>query len=211
VKTSLPVGEVEPWAGLQVAPEVGAAPEVIGRYAACVGALAAEHARRCGREAAGPLIRGGKPARRARAASDFVRLAVLNVLLLAAFVVSAFAVRSARLHAVTVAMERARPLLAELAPLEEEVRILQAESELLAPKIDLMLAIARALPPGMEVAELRIDRKGHVVIRGTTPSVEAVSKAVAALEAGGELADPRFQRVEPAKQGKTFQIECTVR
>ena len=99
----------------------------------------------------------------------------------------------------------------ELAPLEEEVRILQAESKGHAPKLDLLLAVARALPKGIEVSELRIDRKGNVTIRGTTPSVEAVSKAVDALEDAEEFADPRFGRVEPAKSGKTFQINCTVR
>jgi hypothetical protein len=210
-EASLPVRDVGAWPGLNVAAEAGAASDVLGSHAACVGALAAEHERRCGRQSAGPLLRGGKPKEREQAAASLARLIALNVLLLVALIASAFAVRSARLRAVNEATERAKPLLAGLTPLEEEVRVLQSERELLTPKLDLLLAVARALPKRVEVSELRIDRKGHVAIHGTTPSVEAVSQAVAALGASEEFADPSIDRVEPTKRGMTFHIDCTVR
>ena len=207
----LPVRELAPGPGLQVAPKAGDPADVLWRYPACVGALIAEHERRRGNRAAAPLLRGARPKRRLRAPAGVARLAVLNAVMCVALIASAFAVRHVRLRVVNAALTRAEPALAELAPLEDEVRVLQEEAACRTSQLDLLLAVAQALPEGVGVSELRSDRKGHVSIRGTAQSVEVVSKAVAALEADGRFSDTRFDRTEAAKQGKAFQIDFSVR
>lgn len=185
--------------------------EAFIRFASCVGALVATQRRLCDQRTAAPALRVSGRRRAEPALFRVVGLAALIAVLLVAVVASAFGLRGARLHAATVAVAEANSVLRQAELLEEEVGILRHENERRRSTLDLLLALTEALPKGVMVKDLTIDPKGKVTIHGRAPSVEAASKAVAALVDSGSFANAQLGRSEHEREGFMFQITCVVR
>lgn len=131
------------------------------------------------------------------------------MVLLVAFVALCFAVRKARLRSAAGAVKEGRALLQDIERLGEEVEILKVESVRRRRIIDLVLAIAEALPKGIVLSGLGIDAKGGVTMQGKAPSYEAVWQAKEALGGSAEFTDVVGQ-ASKEKQGFMFRMSCKV-
>ena len=94
--------------------------------------------------------------------------------------------------------------------LQEEVAVLERESERQRSVLDLLLVVTDVLPEGMELSDLRIDGQGVVGLSGRAPSVEVVSAAVSALEQRPEFEAASLLRASQEKEGLMFKIACRV-
>ena len=209
--TELSVEMPRPPEWLHFGEEAGEPEEVLGRFAPCVGALVAAHRRSRKEELAAPPLRlAGRhvyePAVRRR-----VALVSLSILLAIALVAGSFGVRLKKLDTATRAVRKAQNFLQHTERLEEQVSILQRESDIQRPAIDVLLAVAEALPQGVIVGYLDIGARGNVSIRGSAPSVEVVAQAVSALVKTGKFAETRMGRAAQEKDKVLFHITCTVR
>jgi hypothetical protein len=192
-------------------PPDGVRQEDFGHLAACIGALIAAGRRAAGGAVAAPLLRG-RPAPRSRSATyRRAALASLCVLLAGLAVASAFWLRVVELRALTKAAQEARPDLLAAERLQEEVAVLERESEQQRSVLDLLLAVTDVLPEGIELSELRIDGQGAVGLSGRAPSVEVASAAVSALGQRPEFEAASLVRASQEKEGLMFKIACRVR
>jgi len=181
-------------------------------FASCLGAALAAHKRLHGNPTAAPAL----PRRRTALAEFRWRrrfiLIGANVLLLAALIAGSFGVRATTLAAASRLIDDVQPYLADLEQLEEEVRILQTESAEKRPILDLFLALADVLPPGVADATLKVDSGGRVTISGKTPNVELVDdKAISAMEASPVFLNPVFLGTTQEKEGLVFRMTCEIR
>ena len=135
----------------------------------------------------------------------------INVVLVIALVAAGFGVRLKKLDTATRAVRKAQTILQHAELLEEEVGILQRESEIQRPAVDVLLAVAEALPQGVLVGDLDIDSRGNVTLVGNAPSIEVASQAASALERTGKFADMRLGPYAQEKGKIVFRITCTVR
>ncbi|MCC6697304.1 MAG: PilN domain-containing protein [Candidatus Hydrogenedentes bacterium] len=205
-----PVRSIAPSGLVRMAqPELTEA-ELIASYPVCLGTLLATRKRWRGERSVSPAFR--KERRGIRVAEWRTRvgtLAVLNVLLLVALGASVFGVRAVQQHADERLMQESRPLLGGLEGLQEELQILQFEKKGNRSIVDVMAALADALPPEIQVESLSIDPKGKVTFFGKADSVDVASeKVIAALKASKAFVNPQFNGATREKEKFTFQITC---
>ena len=179
-------------------------------YAVCVGAWEAARRRRSGGgSAACPMrIPVQPPSVKPVVVRGILGAGVL-VLLLAVLWMT-HTVRSTRLRAAREAVSKARPGLAFVDELDEEVQVLQYENGRYRSTLDLLLALVDAMPNGTVLREVGIDAKGNVTISGKVQSVEAAAKAAVALVESGLFEDARPDRCAQEKEGLMFKISCSV-
>jgi len=191
--------------------EAGALREDFGAYAVCIGAVLAAHMRERGGQAAGPALRSYADGRQGRKLRRLVALGALNIVLVVALIVAAFALRRARLRAVRAEAERARAALQDYDVLAEEVAILQAEGKEHRSTLDIVYAITEALPKAVQLTDVQIAPRGEIAVQGTGPSVEALSEAAARLEESDRFEEASLERVSSGERGMTFRMNCTLR
>ena len=184
---------------------------MFGRFTCCVGALIAAHRRLRDEQVAGPPLRLARAQVRKPALYRRVGLVAASVVLLVALIAVGFGVRTRKLRAVTQGIMDTQSFLQGAEPLEEEVGILQRESDRHRSALDLLLALSEALPKGVLMGDLNIDSAGNVTIVGRAPSVEVASKAASALAGTGKFAEARLWRASKEKEGVIFRITCVVR
>jgi hypothetical protein len=201
----------EPPDWLRVPDGAGAPKELLGRFASCVGALLAAHRRMRGEEPVAPPLRLPRTRFAGAAAHKRLGLAAASLFLIIALVVVSFGVRSAKLRAANRALEKAQSALADIEALEEEVKILRAESQRQRPAIDLLLALAQTMPDGILVGDLSIGSDGNVTIVGKAPSFEVASTTAEALSNSEQFADAKLQRASKENDDIMFRITCAVR
>jgi len=209
--SALPVEIPHPSDSVVISEAAGEPKRLLGQFAACIGALIAAHRRLCHKEVAAPPLRLARKHFRERIVCNRVALAAANVLLVLALIATSFGVRAARLRAATRAVKEVRPLLAGIEVLEEEIDILRFESRQERPAIDLLLALAEALPGGIVISDLTIDSRGKITIQGKAPSVEVASRAAAALSESELFSDAELSRTSKEKKEVVFRIVCVAR
>ena len=211
-RTDIPVETANPPEILRVADPKALQLADLMSFAACLGSVIAAHRRLHGDHTVAPALRRR---RTALAESRWRRRFVLigaNVLLFAALIAGAFAVRAATLRSATRLIDEVQPYLGDLERLEEEVKLLQMESAEKRPMLDVFLALAEVMPKGVAIATLKIDSKGRTTISGKTPTVELVSdNAISAMEASPLFLNPEFLGTTREKEGLTFRMTCQLR
>ena len=184
-------------------------------FTPCIGALITAHHRLRGEQSAAPPLRMFRPRLREPALYRRVGLAAMNVLLVIALIAAGFGVRSARLRAANRGVREAQSLRQGVELLEEEVEILRTESERQRPALDLLLALAEALPEGVTISELTIDSRDNVTIRGKAPSAEVALQAANALSTSRKFANAELKETKKGEKkeekGVMFRINCVVR
>jgi len=198
--------------GLDVARAAGDAGSVCRGFAACIGALIASHRRLCRQRCAAPLLRLPEGRRHRTALRGRIALLAANLVLVAALVTTSFGVRSATLSAARRTVKEGRTLFESVEKLQEEVKILEAESARRRSMLDVLLALGEALPNGVQVSDLDVDSKGNVTIKGKAPSIEAASRAESALSASETFAKAKLWQIsQEEKGGRAFRITCVLR
>ncbi|MFO7958390.1 MAG: PilN domain-containing protein [Candidatus Brocadiia bacterium] len=177
-------------------------------YATCAGALMALHNRSTGGSAASPALRRRQTRTGAGRWWSRVALAALDILLLVGLVAASFGVRSARLRTVRSELSEARGALEGFDVLEEEVQILEAEARVYRSTPETLRAVVEALPNGVTLTDLDVGSDNRVTVQGTTPSVEALSKAASKLETTGMFDELELERVSSGQGGMSFTIRC---
>ncbi len=186
--------------------------ELLEKFPACLGALIASQ-RRLLREAtvAPPLWRRRAVLREGRQCLQ-VALVAANVLLIVSLGAASFSVRRAKLAAATRIIDETRELVPDFERLKEEVQILESESQRQRSMLDVLLALAEALPKGIGLKSVKVDSKGKVDISGKTPSVEVASeKAIKAIEDSPMLTNPKWLGSTQEQGGISFTITCELR
>lgn len=179
-------------------------------FPACLGAVIALHRRARGERAmTPPLLCEAETSASSNLYGRRASLSVACGILCVMLVASAFAVRSARIAAADGALAELKPLSGALTRIQEETDILQYESRRQWPVIDMLEALATALPAEITVDTLTLSSDGKVSIKGKTKSVAAASEtAIAALEGSGLFAKCTFLGATEDKDKFAFQIAC---
>ncbi len=209
----MPVCELRPPLTVRVVKPGSTEESLLAEFPIALGVLVAIQRRAQGERSAAPTFRR----RRSRAlAIDWKArggtLVALNVLFLFLLLVSLFAIPSVQVSSADRLMQDSRPLLRRLEGLQEEVDILQYESKRQTSQLDVIRALAEALPSDVTVETFTVDSKGKVTIGGKAKSVELASDTVvAALEASNAFANPQFRGATREKEAFGFQITCELR
>ncbi len=208
---ALSVEMASPPESLSVSESVVRPDEAARGFAACIGALVSAHCRARDEEPAAPPLRLPRAAWQGPGVRRRIGLVAANALLVVALLAAGFGARRARLQAAERAVRQAQSLQQDIAVLEEEVGILQLERDRHRSCLDVLLALAEALPKGVMVGDLSIDSKGNVTLTGKMPSPETASQAVAALSESDAFAAAQLQRWSTEEGGISFHITCTLR
>ena len=196
---------------LHISEAAGEPREVFGRFCSCIGALVSVHRRLGNQETVAPSLRLPRTYLRTPVFCKGAALAVGGLLLAIVLIAVSFGVRSAKVRAANRVFQEVQPWLRGIELLEEEVNILETESDRYRPAVDLLLAIAETLPEGIAVSDLTIDVRNNVTILGKAPSVEVASQAEHALSVSEEFANAQLQRTTKENNEVVFRITCIVR
>jgi hypothetical protein len=186
---------------------------LVSDYAACLGALLAMHRRLRGEASAAPSLCKSKHVGHAAGWRGRRGLLLgLNGGLLALALVLGAVAGSVRLHTAEKLIESGRPIIGGLEKLQEEVEILRYEEKHPRAVLDVLKAMAEALPPEIKVQSIEVTPKGNVTLTGKTGTVEAASDtAMAALRDSKVFVNPQFHGATKEQDGFGFRITCDLR
>jgi Tfp pilus assembly protein PilN len=200
--------------GVEIAGSSTTPAELAGRYAVCLGALLYLRRRRSGETVGSPALQERR-SRLARSVRWRTAAGIAAVLLLsAALIASLFVMRRARIASADRLMNQGRVMNEELERLQSEIAILERETAQRRPMLDILAALAEALPNGVRVTSVSIDSGGRVNMSGTCQSVEDISeKIINALDASPYFAKPQFLGASKDKKGGQliFRVNCDLK
>lgn len=183
--------------------------ELLQDYSIGLGVLVALYHRQKGEASIAPALRQKTTISSLNLTRITKKLLTVNALLLLALFISIYAVQRVRLNTTERFIDESKPLVATMDKLEEEVDILKYEEGQRRPVLDVLMALNEILPKELKVESFNIDRKGKLVITGTTKSVEAVSDNVyEAIKDSPLFKNPVFGGATSGKKGFGFTLSC---
>jgi hypothetical protein len=182
---------------------------LIAEYAVGLGVLISLDRRDGGYPTTTPPLRQKTAASALTLQRASMKLLLVNLVLFLALGLSVFMVQKARMGAADRFAEKSKSFVAAMDKVQEEVNILKYEEGQKRPLLEVLMALSEILPSELKVESINIDRKGKLLITGTTKSVEAVSDdVIEAINNSRLMKNPEFKGATKGKKNLTFTLSC---
>ena len=135
----------------------------------------------------------------------------LAVLLILALIVSLTGARRIENHLYTKALANSAGTSRYVQAARENAGVLQRYETERVKMLDILLEVTKALPEGILLTSLRIDKKGQIQFSGNCGSLSQAEQIAGNINKSPLFAKAQTERTAPGPKGLAFTIKCTLR